>query len=83
MGIILVTGRSDRIDRIVGLEMGADDYVTKPLELRELVVRVKKFALANRPRATGATAHSDNCYRFAGYCLNVSRHTPGAGWRAD
>lgn len=41
VGIILVTGRSDRIDRIVGLEMGADDYVTKPLELRELVVRVK------------------------------------------
>ncbi|HCZ8565845.1 TPA: response regulator [Escherichia coli] len=32
VGIILVTGRSDRIDRIVGLEMGADDYVTKPLE---------------------------------------------------
>lgn len=39
VGIILVTGRSDRIDRIVGLEMGADDYVTKPLELRELVVQ--------------------------------------------
>ncbi len=36
VGIILVTGtRSDRIDRIVGLEMGADDYVTKPLELRD------------------------------------------------
>ncbi|CDL37896.1 Functional role page for TorCAD operon transcriptional regulatory protein TorR [Citrobacter freundii] len=48
VGIILVTGRSDQIDRIVGLEMGADDYVTKPLELRELVVRVKKFALAYR-----------------------------------
>lgn len=41
VGIILVTGRSDPIDRIVGLEMGADDYVIKPLELRELVVRVK------------------------------------------
>ena len=35
VGIILVTGRSDQIDRIVGLEMGADDYVTKPLELRD------------------------------------------------
>lgn len=43
VGIILVTGRCDQIDRIVGLEMGADDYVTKPLELRELVVRVKIF----------------------------------------
>ena len=41
VGIILVTGRSDRIDRIVGLEMGADDYVTKPFGTRELIARVK------------------------------------------
>ncbi|MCV5900311.1 response regulator, partial [Escherichia coli] len=40
IGIILVTGRTDSIDKIVGLEMGADDYVTKPFELRELLVRV-------------------------------------------
>lgn len=43
VGIILVTGRSDAVDRIVGLEMGADDYVTKPFELRELLVRVKNL----------------------------------------
>lgn len=43
IGIILVTGRTDSIDKIVGLEMGADDYVTKPVELRELLVRVKNL----------------------------------------
>ncbi|WP_432470125.1 two-component system response regulator TorR [Amphritea sp. HPY] len=43
IGIILVTGRTDSIDRIIGLEMGADDYVTKPFELRELLVRVKNL----------------------------------------
>ncbi|USD66267.1 two-component system response regulator TorR [Vibrio sp. SCSIO 43136] len=43
IGIILVTGRTDSIDKIVGLEMGADDYVTKPFELRELLVRVKNL----------------------------------------
>ena len=43
IGIILVTGRTGNIDKIVGLEMGADDYVTKPFELRELVVRVKNL----------------------------------------
>ncbi len=43
VGIILVTGRTDAVDRIVGLEMGADDYVTKPVELRELLVRVKNL----------------------------------------
>ncbi|MBD1558272.1 two-component system response regulator TorR [Vibrio sp. S9_S30] len=43
IGIILVTGHTDRIDKIVGLEMGADDYVIKPFELRELLVRVKNL----------------------------------------
>ena len=53
IGIILVTGRTDSIDRIVGLEMGADDYVTKPVDLRELLVRVKnllwRISLAQTP----------------------------------
>ncbi|HBY86849.1 MAG TPA: two-component system response regulator TorR [Colwellia sp.] len=43
IGIVLVTGRTDSIDKIIGLEMGADDYVTKPFELRELLVRVKNI----------------------------------------
>ncbi len=43
IGIILISGRTDCIDRIVGLEMGADDYYTKPLELRELLARVKNL----------------------------------------
>jgi len=42
VGIILITGRNDEIDRIVGLECGADDYVIKPLNPRELVSRAKK-----------------------------------------
>lgn len=43
IGIILVTGRVDEIDRIVGLEIGADDYVTKPFNPRELLARVKSL----------------------------------------
>ncbi|WP_424943871.1 two-component system response regulator TorR [Aliiroseovarius crassostreae] len=42
-GIILLTSRDDQIDRIVGLEMGADDYVTKPFDKRELFARVKNL----------------------------------------
>lgn len=42
-GIILLTARDDQIDRIVGLEMGADDYVTKPFDKRELFARVKNL----------------------------------------
>lgn len=40
VGIILLTARDDQVDKIVGLEMGADDYVTKPFSVRELVLRV-------------------------------------------
>lgn len=43
VGIILLTSRDDQIDRIVGLEMGADDYVTKPFDTRELFARVKNL----------------------------------------
>jgi DNA-binding response OmpR family regulator len=39
--IIMLTARSEEVDKIVGLEMGADDYLTKPFSMRELVVRVK------------------------------------------
>jgi two-component system, OmpR family, torCAD operon response regulator TorR len=49
VGIILVTGRADDVDRIVGLELGADDYVTKPFNARELLVRVRN--LLRRVRA--------------------------------
>lgn len=41
MGVIMLTTAADVVDRIVGLEMGADDYVSKPFELRELLARVK------------------------------------------
>jgi two-component system, OmpR family, torCAD operon response regulator TorR len=41
VGIILVTGRTDEVDRIIGLEIGADDYVTKPFVPRELLARIK------------------------------------------
>lgn len=46
--IILVTGRTDEVDRIIGLEMGADDYVTKPFNARELVARVKNLLRRTR-----------------------------------
>ncbi|TFZ51520.1 two-component system response regulator TorR [Serratia proteamaculans] len=76
VGIILVTGRCDQIDRIVGLEMGADDYVTKPLEMRELLVRVKNLLWRMHVVVSDTEpTPNENCYLFAGYQLDVSRHT--------
>ena len=46
--ILMLTARDDEIDRVVGLEVGADDYLTKPFSMRELIARVK--ALLRRVR---------------------------------
>jgi two-component system, OmpR family, response regulator len=43
-GLLMVTGRGDMVDRVVGLELGADDYVTKPFQLRELLARVRSVS---------------------------------------
>ena len=51
VGIILVTGRTDDVDRIVGLEIGADDYITKPFNPRELLARVKTLLRRTTARA--------------------------------
>ena len=55
-GIILLTANSDDLDKIVGLEVGADDYVTKPFNPRELLARVKAVLRRARARDGGATA---------------------------
>lgn len=63
LGIIMVTGATDSVDRIVGLETGADDYVTKPFEARELLARIK--SLLRRVSATPAAAGAQDAARPA------------------
>ncbi|RYF83731.1 MAG: response regulator transcription factor [Comamonadaceae bacterium] len=55
-GVVIVTGRGDAVDKVVGLEVGADDYVTKPFDLRELVARVKAVLRRLTPEARVALA---------------------------
>lgn len=57
VGIIMVTGASDSVDRIVGLETGADDYVTKPYDPRELLARIK--SVLRRTQALAQPANSN------------------------
>ncbi|WP_343632230.1 response regulator transcription factor [Roseateles sp.] len=55
-GLVIVTGRGDAVDKVVGLEVGADDYVTKPFDLRELVARVKAVLRRMAPEAGAAAS---------------------------
>lgn len=72
-GIILLTSRDDQIDRIIGLEMGADDYVTKPYDKRELLVRVKNL-LARIDEIKDATPQQpEPALRFGRWRLDVMR----------
>ena len=73
VGIILVTGRSASVDRIVGLEMGADDYVTKPFEQRELLARVKN--LLRRVRHAKQSVVPKQVRRFSGWTLDLAGRT--------
>jgi len=68
-GLVIVTGRGDSVDKVVGLEIGADDYVTKPFDLRELLARIKAV-LRRIQAAPGAAARSKHC--FAGWELDVA-----------
>lgn len=69
VGIILLTSLNEQVDRIVGLELGADDYVTKPFDQRELLARVKNLL---RRVAAGRTAKAEDGerLRFGGWTLD-------------
>lgn len=55
-GIVLITGRGDEIDTVLGLEFGADDYIVKPFRIRELRARIKSVVRRLRPTSTGDAA---------------------------
>jgi two-component system torCAD operon response regulator TorR len=73
VGIILVTGRSDAVDRIVGLEIGADDYVTKPFVQRELLARVKN--LLRRVGQSRSRGEINSVRKFLGWTLDLGNRT--------
>jgi two-component system OmpR family response regulator len=82
-GLVIVTGRGDAVDKVVGLEIGADDYVTKPFDLRELLARIRAVLRRTAPVddapppavATGAAPGvvpppARSRYRFLGWELD-------------
>jgi len=75
--IVMITGKGDTIDRVIGLELGADDYIAKPFQLREVVARIR--AVLRRYDNSGdarnkqaASEHvADERYSFGAYALSI------------
>jgi two-component system OmpR family response regulator len=73
IGIIILTGRGETVDRIIGLEMGADDYLPKPFHLRELLARVKAVLRRAQDRSGDSGPQTSRSrIRFSGWNLDLS-----------
>ncbi|MBI4317686.1 MAG: response regulator transcription factor [Chloroflexi bacterium] len=75
--ILMLTARDDEVDKVVGLELGADDYVTKPFSMRELMARVRAMlrrAQMSREEATDAAADVPPPIVAGGLVIDLARH---------
>lgn len=68
VGILILTGKGEALDRVIGLEMGADDYLAKPFDLRELLARVRSVL-----RRVPAPVRDDGCVSFDGWRFDLDR----------
>ena len=75
--IIMLTAKASEVDRILGLEMGADDYMTKPFSPRELVVRIRNIL----QRTSSATVDQPDCLRFGELVIDQSRYL--VSWKGE
>jgi DNA-binding response OmpR family regulator len=73
VGILMLTGRSEPVDRIIGLEMGADDYLPKPFHLRELLARVKSILRRAALHSGDKPGGQPTQMSFAGWRLDLTR----------
>jgi DNA-binding response OmpR family regulator len=74
--IIMLTARDEEIDRVLGLEMGADDYVVKPFSVRELLARVKNVLRRTAPQAPTGPA---DLVRVGALTVDAARHEASLG----
>lgn len=71
--IMMLTGRDDVVDRIVGIEVGADDYIAKPFHLREVHARLKAILRRRQPAIKKPESDAGDVIRFEGWQLDISK----------
>ncbi|CDZ73749.1 Osmolarity response regulator [Neorhizobium galegae bv. orientalis] len=71
--IMMLTGRDDVVDRIIGIEIGADDYIAKPFHLREVHARLKSILRRRQPAQPKPEVNEEKIVRFEGWTLSLSR----------
>lgn len=72
--IIMLTARGAVVDRVVGIEMGCDDYLAKPFDPRELLARIRGLLRRSGSTSTPKPKKEDQRYRFAGWVLELGSH---------
>ncbi len=70
--IVMLTAKGDEVDRIIGLELGADDYIAKPFNPRELLARIKAVLRRRVQEAPGAPAQQEDIISFGEFQLNLA-----------
>ena len=70
--IVMLTGRAEEADRVMGLELGADDYLTKPFSPRELLARIRTILRRRRAEVRQGKPEGIRAYRFDGWELNLN-----------
>lgn len=75
IGVVILTGKGDPIDRAIGLEVGADDYVAKPFHPRELLARVRSVLRRTKRRSDRVMASVAPVMRFAGWQFDLAKRT--------
>lgn len=78
LGVIMLTAKEDIVNKVLGLELGADDYMTKPFDMRELLARLK--SLLRRIQAAGEKAEPD-ILSLGGVTIHIGKRTVVAGER--